>query len=212
MHNENLILKLHEIESVKFGEFTLKSGIVSPVYIDLRMTVSYPKVLEAVADAIYEKIDSIYYDLLCGVPYTALPIATAISLKHNEPMILRRKEAKGHGTKKIIEGKFVPDQVCMVIEDLVTSAASIFETIDSLEAEGLVVTDAAVLIDREQGGRYHLNEHGYSLHAAITLSEILDTLQRHEKIDAAVVQKVKTFISLNQTAQPSLKIANDHKN
>lgn len=205
MHNENLILKLHEIGAVKFGEFTLKSGIVSPIYIDLRMTVSYPKVLEAVADAIYGKIDDVYYDLICGVPYTALPIATAISLRHNEPMILRRKEAKGHGTKKIIEGQFFPDQVCMVIEDLVTSAASIFETIESLEAEGLIIRDAAVLIDREQGGREHLNAQGYALHSAITLSEILDTLQGHGKIDAATAQKVRTFVSLNQTTQPLLR-------
>ena len=198
MFDEKLALSLYDIEAVKFGAFTLKSGIISPIYIDLRMTVSYPKLLEAVSEAIYDKIKHLHYDTLCGVPYTALPIATAISIKHDKPMILRRKEAKDYGTKKILEGKFTPGQVCLVIEDLITSGSSILETIDVLQAENLFVNDAAVLLDREQGGDHYLVERGYKLHSVFTISELLAILQKHEKVDFSTVQSIKEFINANQ--------------
>lgn len=205
MFNEELAIKLYDIEAVKFGAFTLKSGIVSPIYIDLRMTVSYPEILEAVADAIYHKIANLDYDILCGVPYTALPIATGISLKHNKPMILRRKEAKNYGTKKILEGKYLAGQVCLVVEDLITSGSSIFETIEELESEGLFVNDAAVLLDREQGGSHYLADRGYKLHSVFTITELLSFLHKNGKVDFSTVQTIKEFIAAHQAPQPILR-------
>ena len=135
---------------------------------------------------------------MCGVPYTALPIATAISIAHNKPMVMRRKEVKDYGTKKIIEGNFQAGQNVLVIEDLVTSGMSIFETIEPLEHEGLKVTDIVVLIDREQGGKTHIQDKGYNLHSVLTISEILETLQQTEKLETSMVNQVRTFIKENQ--------------
>ncbi|MBS0605869.1 MAG: orotate phosphoribosyltransferase [Parachlamydiales bacterium] len=192
---QSLILDLHEIQAVKFGNFTLKSGIQSPIYIDLRVIISYPHILKQIADMLWKKVENLSFDLLCGVPYTALPIATAISIAHEIPMVMRRKESKDYGTKKIIEGVFQPGQTCLIVEDVITSGASIIETLEPLNKEGLKITDAVVVLNREQGGEKRLAEKGVRLHSLLTISDLVATLQQAEKITTATAQSVREFLA-----------------
>ena len=183
MDIRELALELFEIQAVKFGSFTLKSGQVSPIYLDLRLIISYPALLSRISEMLWEKAARLSFDLVCGVPYTALPLATCLSVAHEIPMILRRKEVKDYGTKKRIEGVFQAGQTCLIIEDVITSGGSILETTQSLKDEGLLVNDAIVIVDRQQGARANLEAQGIHAHALITLSELVTLLYDAEKID-----------------------------
>lgn len=131
---------------------------------------------------------------LCGVPYTALPIATLISVKSNTPMLIRRKEAKDYGTRKLIEGKFNAGDKCLIIEDVVTSGSSILETVVDLRSEGIDVTDAIVVVDREQGGTSNVAQNGVRMHSLFTLSYLLNILKQKGKIEEATVRSVAKYI------------------
>jgi orotate phosphoribosyltransferase len=176
IQKSELIIELYNIGAIKFGEFTLKSGTVSPIYIDLRQIISYPAILRMVSECLWEMVCRCRFDLICGIPYTALPIATCMSLQQHIPMIMRRKEKKPYGTQQQIEGVFKAGQTCLLIEDVITSGGSVSETADDLENNGLLIKDIAVLIDREQGGKTNLQARQYIVHAALTLSEILMNL------------------------------------
>jgi orotate phosphoribosyltransferase len=197
MNKKDCVLELYRIGSLQFGEFKLKSGMISPIYIDLRLLVSYPQFLEQIAQLMWDKVSHRHYDRVCGVPYTALPIATALSLSHDLPMVMRRKEVKDYGTKKVIEGSFEQGHNCLLIEDLITSGASIFETIEPLEKEGMQVTDIVVLLDRCQGGKKRIEERGYRLHSILQIDELLEILQNENKISSETVQNIYQFLQAN---------------
>lgn len=181
---ETLALTLYDIGAVKMGRFTLHSGKMSPIYLDLRLLVSYPQTLHQVAEAYTLLLEGLPFDILAAYPYAALPIGTAIALHSGWPLIYPRKTAKRYGTGKQVEGAWQIGQIAVVIEDLITSGDSILQAIASLKAAGLQVKDAVVLIDRQQGGRRSLKAQGYDVHAVLTITHLLNTLEQHERITA----------------------------
>jgi len=199
MDIKELVLKLNEIDAVKLGEFKLKSGIISPIYIDLRVTVSSPELLASIAEMMYKKVYATSKPgLVCGVPYTALPIATGMSIAHNIPMVVRRKEAKAYGTKQLIEGRFKEGDNVLVVEDLVTSGASVLETVRDLNSVGLTVTDVVVLLDRQQGAKQELEKRGLKLHSVFTMEELINTLVEAGKLTGPTLELVKNFLEANK--------------
>uniref|UniRef100_A0A1B6DH00 Uridine 5'-monophosphate synthase n=1 Tax=Clastoptera arizonana TaxID=38151 RepID=A0A1B6DH00_9HEMI len=197
---QDLCGKLFDIGALKFGDFQLKVGARSPVYFDLRVIISFPKVMNTLSDIIWEfsKERNLQCDNICGVPYTALPIASVISVKADVPMVIRRKEVKGYGTKKMIEGVFNKGDKCIIIEDVVTTGSSILETVKDLRSEDLEVTDTIVVVNREQGAESNLTEGGVTMHSLLTLSEILEHLEKLGKIDEDIVERTKAYIQDNQ--------------
>jgi len=192
-----LILALHKTGCVQFGEFTLSSGIQSPVYVDLRRIASYPALFQRVVNVYANLIRPLQFDCLAAVPYAALPLGAAIALKMNRPLIYPRKEIKTHGTGRAIEGASEIGDTAVVIEDVVSSGGSLFKAIDTLKTAGLVVRDAVVLVEREQGGLEAVTRRGYRLHYALTMSDILDVLRNEECISAQVHQAVKAYLKEN---------------
>ena len=194
---QSLILDLARIGAVRFGKFTLKSGKISPIYIDLRLLTSHPDVLSRAAAAYADLLHNLAFDCLAAIPYAALPIGTAVALQTGHKLIYPRKEAKQYGTRRAIEGVFEAGERAVVLDDLITTGGSKIEAIQPLQDAGLSVQDVVVLIDRESGGRQILSEKGYHLHAVLTLHQILDVLAEHHQISAEQKSQVLNWLQEN---------------
>lgn len=196
---------LLETGAVKFGAFRLKlhekqpDAPLSPIYVDLRTLRSFPDALDDAVLTLVEMIAarSLVFDLYADVPQAATPLVAILAHITRVGMITPR-EAKTHGAGDAINGAYTSGQTVLVIDDLVTRAESKIEAIHVLEAHGLLVRDVAVLVDREQGGAAELASAGYQLHAAVTLSQLLNHWRATGGIDEATYERVHAY-----TAQQS---------
>jgi orotate phosphoribosyltransferase len=207
MHHESLALGLFEAGCLQFGRFKLKSGMISPIYLDLRLLVSDPAALWQTAGALAEIIcglpgpdgqptqPRLVFDRIAAIPYAAIPIGVALALTIDRPMVYPRKEAKTYGTARPIEGRFSSGEKVLVLDDLITRGDSKLEAIAPLEKAGLIVEDILVVIDREQGGAEVLAEHGYRLHSILTMREMLNILVRGDAITAEQHAQVIAYLS-----------------
>lgn len=130
---KTLILDLHRIGALKFGEFKLKSGATSPFYIDLRSIISYPAIIKNIVSLLKVELGDKEFDVITGIPYTALPLAAQVSAETDTPLVYQRKEVKAYGTGKLIEGHFNEGQTCLIIDDLITTGESKFEAAEGME-------------------------------------------------------------------------------
>ncbi|WP_027376520.1 orotidine-5'-phosphate decarboxylase [Kaistella palustris] len=194
---KEFFLECYKLGIIKFGRFTLKSGIESPFYVDLRPLSSDPKILKHLANYLLDMLPLDNFDLICGVPYAAMPMATAMSLESYIPLIIKRKEAKTYGTKKVIEGIYKKGQNCLLVEDVITSGASLLETIPEIENEGITVSDVVVVLDRQQGGKEILEKKGFRVHTLFTISEVCKMLREEEHLTDDEVGRINDFLAGN---------------
>ncbi|CAD6199097.1 unnamed protein product [Caenorhabditis auriculariae] len=173
-----LFSAFYDLEVFRLGEFYLKSGQMTPIYIDLRRVISAPRILRLAARALCDIIEEreLQFDYIVGVPYAALPLATLVSDILDVPMLMKRKEAKSYGTKKLIEGVYSAGGTVLLVEDVVTTGDSIRETAEAIRKEGLLVADSVAVLDRQQGAVQNLQQDKIQFLSCLTMEKILNGL------------------------------------
>jgi len=186
---------LHRIGVVRFGDFALKDGRRSPFYLDMRILVSHPAALARVARALLQRAEGLRYDRIAGLPYAGLPLAVAMALIGERPMIYTRKEAKDYGTKRLIEGEFTPGERALIVDDVITSGGAKLEAVGPFRDAGLVVEDVLVIVDRSVGAAAALAEVGLRLHSVLAMHALLDDLRALGAVPAADIDRALEFLA-----------------
>jgi len=196
--NEKVAKALADANVVKFGEFTLASGLVSPIYVDLRILPSYPEAMQIITAELVKVVKKLNPDIVAGAETAGIPLATAISLKTKIPMIYVRKKPKSYGRGEQIEGILKKDQKVILIDDMATNAFSKLKFIDGIKHSEGVVEDVLIVLDREQGGVEALAEKGVKLHSLITLKELLTYMKNNNLIDDNKHNEVLDYLEKNK--------------
>lgn len=168
--------------SLRFGEFTLTSGRKSDYYIDSRQTTLRPRGALLVGRLLLDEIKSSPVDAIGGPTTAADPVIGALmALASMEGIPLVgfqvRKEAKGHGMQRWIEGPLQPGMRASVFDDTVTTGGSLKHAIEQVEAYKCTVVKAYALVDRQEGARANFAQWGYPFHAFFTVDELRDARQ-----------------------------------
>jgi len=192
--------------AIQFGSFTLgKTVRNSPIYIDAKLLISKPTALQLSAKIISDEIKTSQtkrkrqiqkFNAIAGVPIGGLHIATALSLEINVPLLyVRPTIADVSENASYIEGRYIPGQTAVLVDDLATGGSSLIGTADRLRDAGILVNDAIVLIDREQGAKYKLNKIGIKLHSILTLDIIIKYLHANKKINDEDFHKTQDYLN-----------------
>lgn len=182
---QEIAIDLYQIGAIRIGSFTLKSGDVSPYYLDLRLIPSHPALFKKVIDLYCQVLDRLGSSpkAIAGIMSAGIPFATGVCLERDMNLLQVRSEAKEHGTKKLVEGTIPPQGTEVVLlDDLISTGASKLHPFETLKSLGLEVSDLIVLIDRTASDqvRVELSEHGLRLHAAGTPEDLFQGLLKHK--------------------------------
>jgi orotate phosphoribosyltransferase len=175
---------LHHLGAVHLGDFSLgRSTVHSPIYIDLKVMLGDPTVLRNAARLIQQetrfgqalrKPKVGWFDVVAGVPFGGLHLATAFSLETNTPLTYARQPKEEDEATHVIEGVRQSGATALIVDDLVTGGRSILETANLFRQEGLNVQDVIVLVDRDQGAAERLKRHGLHLISILKLPVMLN--------------------------------------
>ncbi|MDQ6694914.1 MAG: orotidine-5'-phosphate decarboxylase [Chloroflexota bacterium] len=197
---QEVVLELYKIGAIRFEPVTLKSGLTSPYYNNLRIVASYPSLLGKVSALLSATLEQareqagVRPGLLVGIAEAGIPLAVALSQYTGIPAGYVRSAAKGHGIKKMVEGAWPEGTTAVLVDDVVSDGASKLEVLGHLEDAGLRVQDIVVLVDRGQGGVEMMQKHGLRCHAAVKMEQVLSILLGEGLIGAKEVEESQRFM------------------
>ncbi len=196
--NEKVAKALVQANVVQFGEFTLASGIKSPIYVNLRVLPSYPEAMILVTDELSRLVKKMKVDIVAGAETAGIPLSTAISLKTKIPMVYVRKKPKGYGMNQLIEGELQKGQKVVLIDDMATNAFSKLNFVQGIRQAGGMIEDVVIVLDREQGGADALAKENVKLHSLITLKELLQYMKDSSLIDDTQYNEILDYLEKNK--------------
>ena len=186
---------LFKIDAIKFGVFKLSSGKASPYYVDLRVIPSFPDAFREICDFYAEYITNQIgvknFDRMAGVPLTGIIFASQVAYNLKKPFVYVRKGVRLRGRERRVEGVLVSGERVLLIDDLVTTGLTVKKAAEAVRAEGGVVTDAVVFLDREEGGNQMLEKNGIKLHTLLKISEVANTLYDLGAIDQENLKTIR---------------------
>lgn len=184
---------------VKFGVFKIKSGAISPYYIDLARLLSSPEQLCAIAEVAAEQVRQIMFsdriDKLASIELKGALIVPSIACKVNLPCVVVRKEEKAYGVTGRIAGADIGkgDNI-LFFDDVISEGLSKVEGIKPLQELGANVKHLLVVVNREQGGKETLEKLGFRVHALAKISEIVTSLYQNRHISKDQTDKVLDYL------------------
>ena len=191
-----VVLEMFDIGAIRFEPTTLKSGLVSPYYNNLRILASYPRLMRKVAGLMAETMRraGVRPDVLIGIAEAGIPLAVALSLHTGLPAGYVRSSAKAHGMKRLVEGAWREGATALLVDDVVSDGASKLEVLDHLRGAGLAVRDILVVIDRGQGGVQLMARHGLRCHPVVSMEDALGILLEGGRITTAQADEARRFM------------------
>lgn len=168
----HLIDQLKKNKVLLEGEFTLSSGQKSNYYINIKKAITNPTILSTIANIITKSIANEKIDKIAGPALGAVPIATAISLKSNIPLLIIRKTKKDYGTSKIIEGELNKNDQIIIVEDVTTTGKSILKAVKTIQKNGGIIKKAFSIVDRNEGAQELFQKEGITLEPLINANEL----------------------------------------
>ena len=160
MANDVLKKMLVDLKVVQKGEFILTSGRKSNYFVNIKRASTNPAVLREIGRAVAPYVEDCK---IAGMALGAVPLAVATALETGRPFVMVRKEPKDHGTKELIEGDVTPGDKFIIVEDVATTGGSTLRVVSALREKGANVSKAVVVVDREEGAKEFLTEHGIEL-------------------------------------------------
>ncbi|MGI8588062.1 MAG: orotidine-5'-phosphate decarboxylase [Chloroflexia bacterium] len=192
-----LLVALFDAGIIKFERITLKSGLISPYYHNLRALVAHPALLRQVAAAYAARVRELGQqpEILLGIAYAGIPLAVALGQALDIPAGYIRAEAKSYGTKQMVEGPWKPGLCALLIDDVISDGATKLEVLPALRDAGLDPTDMLVFVDRGQGGLEKLRAAGMNPQAVTTMAHTLRALRAAGRISDEQVRESEEFMT-----------------
>ncbi len=189
---------IFESSAIRFGDFTLASGLKSPYYIDLSRLLSAPHSLKtflmAAGEEIRAKCDAANADAIASIELRGALLLSALASYIERPCFIVRKTEKSYGmTGKIVGGEIKPGQHLILFDDVITDGGSKLDSIHTLEDAGAKVRLVLVVVDREQGGSQNLGKKGYHLESLLTTRQLVSELNELRLIDPEITRTVTSY-------------------